>query len=288
MTAVIKKEYATATEEFSRGLEYESDNIAARTSYARVLYLNGDKDGARVQLEQVISKAPDKVLAVFLLALLDDESGNAEQASKLYRRVLELSPEHEGANFFLANFYLQRKEYAKAIPHYDTAIRANEKNLTAMLFRLSAMMGNNSPDRELLDAANSISDRAPNMVSMRRIQILILSLSKDDSIRDTESAMKRADQMQQNQKHPVNMELLAIATAAAGNFDKAVKQMRAAVTVEKQYGKTPNLPRMESTLSLLEKGELPALSWQQEISHMRPRPTNALATFRDYPDANPI
>jgi tetratricopeptide (TPR) repeat protein len=288
MTAVIKKDYATAVDEFSRGMEYEPDNIAARTSFARVLYLNGNKDRSRIQLEQVISKDPDKVLAVFLLALLDDESGNEEQASQLYRRVVELAPAHEGANFFLGNFYLQRKEYAKAIPHYDAAIRANEKNLAAMLFRLAAMMGNNSPDRDLLDAANSISERAPNMASMRRIQILILSLSKDDGIRDTESAMKRADQMQQNQNHPVNMELLAIAIAAAGNFDKAAKQMRAAVTVEKQYGNTPNLPRMENTLSLLEKGELPALSWQQEISHMRPRPTNALATFRDYPDANPI
>ena len=49
-----------------------------------------------------------------------------------------------------------------------------------------------------------------------------------------------------------------------------------------------NIARMNKNLLLLEKGELPELDWQEEISHMLPRPTNALTAFRDYPDANPI
>jgi hypothetical protein len=55
MTAVLRKEYANAIAEFEQGLEYEPENAAARTSYARVLYLHGDKEKSREQLEQVIA-----------------------------------------------------------------------------------------------------------------------------------------------------------------------------------------------------------------------------------------
>jgi len=45
---------------------------------------------------------------------------------------------------------------------------------------------------------------------------------------------------------------------------------------------------MQDNLLLLQNKQLPVLNWQLEIAYMLPPPTNALAAFRDYPDANPI
>ena len=126
------------------------------------------------------------------------------------------------------------------------------------------------------------------MDAMKRVQILIMALSEDETIRDAQSAFKLADQMHQKKNYPVNLELSAIAVAATGDFENAIKKMRAALTKEKQYKSSANVRRMEGNLSLLEKGELPVLNWQDEIRYMAPPPTNALATFRDYPDPNPI
>lgn len=288
MTAVLRKEYPTAVEEFDKGMEFEPGNVAARTSYARVLYLNGDREKSRAELERVIASAPDKSLAVFLLALIEDESGNRDEALKLYRRVIELDPDHEGANFFLANHYLLQKEFTNAVLHYDVSLKANEKNLAAMLYRLAAMMGAGAPDRELLTATRDITGRAPNMEAIKRIQVLLLALSKDENVRDAALALKLADQMQQQRQHPVNLELVAISHAAAGDYETAATRMRAAVSAEKKHEKTPNLARMENTLSLLEDGKLPVLDWHRDVGYMLPPPTKALATFRDYPDPNPI
>ena len=288
MTAVIKKNYATAASEFSKGLEHEPDNSDARTSYARVLYLNENKDDARFQLELVTSKDPDKSLALFLLAMLDDESGDMKNAAKLYQRVVALNPKHEGANFFLGNYYLRVKNYSKAIEHYESAILSNEKNVPAMMFKLVAMMGNGSSDQDLLATVNKITARAPGMVSMKRIQILLLALSNDDKARDAERAMTIADELYKKHKYPVNLELLAMATAAGGDFEKAEKLMQHALTNEKQHKNSRNITRINNNLLLLQKEELPELKWQEEISHMLPPPTNALSAFRDYPDANPI
>jgi len=224
MSAVLKKDYAKAVSEFEMGLEYEADNTAARTSYARVLYLKGNAEQARLQLEQVIAQDPEKSLAFFLLALLDEEASKTGQAAKLYEKVIELDPAHAGAHFFLGNYYLHNKDYRNAISHYESVTLSNEKNIPAQIFRLIAMMGNGNPDRELLAVTQQITDRAPNLVSIKRIQILILALSNDASVRNSKQAQAFAELIYKRGEYPVNLELLALTTAATGDFDLATDQ----------------------------------------------------------------
>jgi cytochrome c-type biogenesis protein CcmH/NrfG len=288
MSAVMKKEYANAITEFKDGLEYEPDNTAARTSYARVLYLNNDKEKSRQQLNQVIAQKPEKTLALFLLALLNDESNKNNEAAELYRRVIEMDPAHEGAHFFLGNYYLHIKDYSNASKHYEMVTQYNEKNIPAHVFNLVARMGSGASDKELIELTQKITDRVPNMFSIKRIQILLLALSNEEGVRDSELAKNLAQKMYKLAQYPVNLELLALTNASAGDFDLAVQQMQKAVTAEKQYKKSSNHKRMQDNLLLLQNKHLPGLQWQQEIAHMLPPPTHAMATFRDYPDANPI
>lgn len=288
MSAVIRKNLDKATTEFESGLEYDPENTSARTSYARVLYLNNNSEKARQQLEQVIVQDPDKPLALFLLAILDDESGNDKKAEKLYQHVLTLDPTHEGAHFFLGNHYLHNKNYSSAARHYAMVTRHNEKNVSAYIFQLVAMMGNGASDKELLTVAQQITARAPNLYTIKRIQILLLALSQEEDVHDSELALKLAKQIYKTGQYPVNLELVALSTASTGDYALATDHMRKAIAGEEQYKNSPNMTRMKNNLLLLEKQQLPELQWHDEIKHMVPPPTNALATFRDYPDANPI
>jgi tetratricopeptide (TPR) repeat protein len=288
MTAVLKKDFGKAVTEFESGLQYQPDNTAARTSYARVLYLHGNKDKARSQLEQVVQQDPGKTLALFLLAMLDDETNQREQAAKLYHRVIQLSPHHEGAHFFLGNYYLHARDYINALAHYDRVIQQDDKNIPAHIFKLVAMMGNGSPDSELLAASRHITARVPGLIHIKRIEVLLLALSDDAGVRNSNLALELAEQMYQAGQYPVNMELLALATASSGNFARASEQMQKAISAEQQHDSSANLDRMNASLQLLQNNRLPGLHWQDEIRHMLPPPTRALATFRDYPDPNPI
>jgi tetratricopeptide (TPR) repeat protein len=288
MTAMIRKDLAKAIAEFEAGLEFQPDNTSARTSYARVLYLHGNRNKSRSQLERVIQQDPNKTLAIFLMAVLDDEANKKEEAARLYKRVILLNPSHPGAHFFLGNLYLHSKEYDEALRHYDSVIQQDEKNIAAHVFKLVAMMGNGSPDSKLLIVTQQITDRAPNLMPIQRIKVLLLALSKDTHVHNSKLAIELADQMYQTGQYPVNMELSALATASAGNFGLARKQLEEAIAAEKQYRKSSNLERMNTNLRLLEQKKLPELLWQDEIRHMLPPPTQALSTFRNYPDLNPI
>jgi tetratricopeptide (TPR) repeat protein len=288
MSAVRKKEYDKAITQFESGLEHEPDNTAARTSYARVLYLSGDKNKARTQLEHVVADQPDHSLALFLLALLIDESGDIKAAADLYRQVIERSPAHEGANFFLGNYFLKNQDYSQAIRHYDVVILGNEKNIPAQLFKLVAMMANGATDKELLAVTRNITHRAPNILPTKRIQILLLALSEEAEVRDSQRAQQLAEQMYQAHQYPVNLELIALANASAGDNNLATQQMREALAAETRHKRSKNVARMQHNLQLLQAGKLPKLDWREDIKHMLPPPTNALSTFRDYPDPNPI
>jgi hypothetical protein len=117
---------------------------------------------------------------------------------------------------------------------------------------------------------------------------LLLALSDEADVRNIGLAKNMAAQMYKLAQYPVNLELMALTNASAGDFDLAEQQMQKAVTAEQPYKNSSNLKRMQDNLLLLQNKQLPALQWQQEIAHMLPPPTHALATFRDYPDANPI
>lgn len=288
MSAVRKKDYDKAVTEFESGLEHEPNNTAARTSYARVLYLSGDKNKARIELENIVADQPDHSLALFLLALLIDESGDIQAAADLYRKVIELSPAHEGANFFLGNYFLKNQGYRQAIRHYDAVILGNEKNIPAQVFKLVAMMANGATDKELLAVTKNITHRAPNILPTKRIQILLLALSEEAEVRNSQRAQQLAERMYKAHQYPVNLELIALTNASAGDRNLATQQMREALAAEAKQKRSQNAARMQHNLQLLQAGRLPKLDWREDIRHMLPPPTNALSTFRDYPEPNPL
>ena len=288
MTSVRKNQYEKAVTEFEAGLKLDPDNTAARTSYARVLYLAGSDNQARSELEHVLAQDPNKQLAVFLLALLEDAANKPEEAADLYHRVLEINPDHDGANFFLGNYYLRKHDYKQALEYYDRSIANDAGNLPARLYRLVALMGNDSPDAEVRDAVGAINERAPGLYPPLRIRILLLALSRDAGVRNTALAQSLATQINQGDRNPLNTELMSLADAAAGDFDAAIPLMQQAMETERQRGHDFNADRMQDQLTQLHKKQLPELRWTAEIRYLVPPATKPLASFRDYPDANPI
>ena len=95
--AVGQRDYKAAAEQFAAGLAVVPGNRAARVSYARVLYLNGDPDGARRELDAALAGEPPIPLGLFLKALLAQGAGDLAAAEALYRRTLEIDPGHLGA-----------------------------------------------------------------------------------------------------------------------------------------------------------------------------------------------
>ena len=80
---------------YEQALQGDSDDLALRLSFARMLEQRGYDLDAEVQLERVLEKDEDNVEAIFMLAEIKDRSTSAsnEEAEELYQRVIDLDPD---------------------------------------------------------------------------------------------------------------------------------------------------------------------------------------------------
>jgi tetratricopeptide (TPR) repeat protein len=287
MKAIKRQDYTAASESFAKGLESEPDNVLARISYARTLYLIGKKTEARQALQAALAIQPDNSLGLFLLGVLSEDEGDVVMAADDYRRALQYTPEHAGAHHYLANQYYREGDYAAAAIHYVSSLKGEPDNLGAMIPCLDTLLLSNAPAATLMAELEIAIQRFPEYPGFQPLQILLLTSSSDTNIRDPERALKIAQQL--NEQHPVppHQELLALAYAATGNYEQATAILEILLSYTPQQGLQAEADRLARTLSYYRENRIPPLDELIDRSAFRPPAFNASAPFRDYPAPRP-
>ena len=192
MNAVYQGEYALAVRVFREGLRLDPDNLNARVSLARSLYLDGDRDGAEAELKALLSQAPERPLANFLLGALYQETGLSEQAMARYRAALRVEPEHPGANFLLANSLSRLGDYAQAARHYELSLRQEPDNKHARLREVLALIKGGAAHRTLRERLETAHAREPGDSAFAFLLAALLAASPDQAVRDGKRALALA------------------------------------------------------------------------------------------------
>ncbi|MGB5717810.1 MAG: tetratricopeptide repeat protein, partial [Gammaproteobacteria bacterium] len=222
MKAIKRQDYAAASKAFAEGLSSEPDNVPARISYARTLYLIDDKSGARQALEAALDMQQDNSLDLFLLGILAEETGDTDKATAYYRLAIRYTPDHTGAHQYLADQYYRQGNYTAAAEHYASSIRGEPSNLAATIPYIGTLLLTDAPAATLMAALETAIDRFPEYPGFKSLQILLLAGSPDTGIQDPETALKNAQQLNDQYRIPPHQELLALAYAASGDYPKAV------------------------------------------------------------------
>src|SRR5437773_327218 len=80
VTALDRKEWATAAEYFRKGVELSPDNPSLRHRLGTALFMAGDGPAAEKQFEEVVRRSPDFSKARYSLGVLRLTSGRADEA----------------------------------------------------------------------------------------------------------------------------------------------------------------------------------------------------------------
>jgi len=286
MKAIKKRDYVNTRDAFARGLVREPDNVEARISYARALYLTGDKSGAKQQLEDALSRAPSNVLAQYLLGILSEEAGDATRATDLYQRVIAQEPAHAGANYYLANRYYRDGVLDKAMQHYATTIDSDSGNLAAYLPYAGALLQAGHASAEILAVIEPAVKRYPEQPVLRYLLIQLQACPDTRQGCNAGRALKLATELAEQQSLPPHRELLALATAASGDFDSAVSIQQALVS-EAVWMMPMEIERLSAGLAAYRDGKLPQprdlFTWKL----LQAPPLHGADVFRDYPTPKP-
>ena len=289
--AVDKHDYKTAATEFASGLEVAPENWAARVSYARVLYLSGDRQAAEAELDRVLAAQPDQTLALFLKAVLAQQDGDRERAAALYRRVLGLEPSHPGVLFFLANLDFEDGRWAEAAAGYRRALAAEDAPAPARLLAIVAEHRAGASESQSAERIAALAAERPDDPSARYAQIRLLALARDPAVRDPRRAGELAAKLAFEQPGPQSLRTLALSQAAAGDLEAAATTQSQAILMSGGWLPPAIREPMERELAAYRNGQVPEdLSdepWPAGDLLIAPPPFDPTGPFRDYPAAVP-
>jgi tetratricopeptide (TPR) repeat protein len=286
MKATRQQDYAAASEAFAQGLAMEPDNVLARISYARTLYLADNKAAARQALDTALATQPDNSLGLFLLGLLTEEQGDADKAADYYRLAIRYTPEHAGAHFYLANQYYRQGNYASAAQHYASSIKGDAGNLAAYIPYIGTLLLGDAPAATLKTVLETTLRQFPENPAFQAIQIMLQAASQDSSMKDPEAALRNAQQLNEQQRIPPHQELLALAFAASGNYPKAVSVQEELLSYARR-AMPGESERVTQTLTYYQAQTLPPLNEVINYAAFQAPAFNASAAFREYPAPRP-
>ncbi len=282
--AVRRGEYEHAVHMFREGLALDGDNLDARVSFARALYLNGDKRGAKLELEAVLEREPRRALAQFLLGVLNDETGDAQAAMEHLRRATATAPEHPGAHFYLANILMRRGAYAQAARHYALSLHQEPDNTYARLREILALIKSSAPQSILRQRLESAYARDPTNTDFAYLLGALLAASPDAAVRNGPRAVTVARALYQAKHTPQYGELLAMAYAQVGDFSKATDLQTEALATAVAQGRTDLQSRLLANLSLFQANKPCRSPWPDRKNLVVKLPaTDAFRAFKDYP-----
>jgi tetratricopeptide (TPR) repeat protein len=285
--ATRQGDWATGAELFAKGLAIDSDNVPARVSYARALYVSGHADQAEEELRKVLKAQPDELLANFLMGVLLQQKGWTEEAADSYKRTLEIDPGHAGALFYLANVDFNAGRYEQAAAGYAKARAAEREIAPAPLLELIARLRAGEAEGEIAKRLTGLSAEHPEDPMPSYALARLLAAAQDPSLRNPERALQIASALTLLQPIPPHQRLLALAKAAEGHFEEAVETQKQAIALFAWMAPPTEQARMQSELRAYERSELPQPAWPQNDPFLSPPPFDPIAPFRDYPAATP-
>ncbi|MEN8761703.1 MAG: tetratricopeptide repeat protein [Thiogranum sp.] len=290
MQAIMEqKDYEAAIEHFRKGLEIDPDNLAARVSYARALYLGGQPDASETQLNNVLAKDPQQILANFFLAVLWESRDKPEKAAAQYELILALEPEHEGAHFYLANLLFHQGRFREAAAQYRAALAANSEIPPARMLEVVALHRAGHADSDIARELEQRVRQFPDQSELKYALIRLRSLSKDPGVQDSFQALTLANELAPKQPIPPNIEALALAAACDGQYQQAARLQQQVIDMVNWMVPAEKLQDLENTLAAYEKDSMPQQPiWPDDDPLLSPPPLNPVEPFRDYPAAVPF
>jgi tetratricopeptide (TPR) repeat protein len=285
--AVRQGDYHTAAARFAEGLAVAPDNLAARVSYARVLYLSGNKEQAGQELSTVLATSPNEVLANFLDGVLLQDQGRNQEAAARYRRTLELDPKQAGAYFYLANLDFAAGRYAEAVRGYHDALAADKDIPPARLLELVARLRAGESAAQIAKALTDLGAAHPNDPQLKYARARLLAAAADRKVRNPDKAFEIASGLVLTQPIPPHLRALALAQAAQGRFDQARQTQEQAVQTAGWMAPPDELSLMSAELAAYTKKDIPMPAWPVKDPLLAPPPFDPIAPFRDYPASVP-
>lgn len=271
-------------------LQIDSTDAFANYNIGTVLQQQGDLEEAMRHYRRAVRSEPDYVQAHYNLALALESRGDLGAAERHYRRAAEIDPGHADARNNLGNLLRRRGDLAAALESYRAAVNADpdhplaRNNLANLLRRQGRLVEASGHYERAIELEPEYAEAHFNLGVTRMLQgrvgdglaryrevrrlepewpepyfssAWVLATHPDSAVRDPEEAVRLATRASEltGGEHPMVLDVLAAARAAAGDFDGAVATAETALEAARSAGASDLAGRIQLHLESYRNGE---------------------------------
>ena len=178
-----------AAERNSQILKQDPNDNDARGLAASFLLDKGDINRAILDLQAVVTRAPDNAVARFNMGRAHAALGQGELARQMFQKAIELRPDYIMARLALAELQVSRGEFDTALKTAETVLAMDRGNVNASLIESAALMG----QKKFADSRSRLDDMAktnPNSPDVF-FQLGVVNLA-ESKFKDAEASFRKS------------------------------------------------------------------------------------------------
>jgi tetratricopeptide (TPR) repeat protein len=242
--------------ELRRVVEQDPGDARARLNLGVALAESGDLTGAIAQHLAVLELRPENdrlALTHFNLGTFYKRTNDPDNAVEHYRRALELDAGLAGAHYDLGELLSGSGHLSEALSHYSSAGELRPDQGSARLGHATVLMRL----ERFPEARRVLEKGVRELPADRRLAnalARVLAAAPERSLRDGPRALAMATQVFETERVPPYAETLAMALAAVGRFEEAVRIQRRVLAEAERLSRSADASRLKRNLDLYENG----------------------------------
>ena len=214
---------AEAIIRYERSVQLQPEHAEAHNNLGRALQVDGKLEDAIRHYRQAIRIRPDYGGAHYNLGVALRIKGQINEAIEHYQKAVQLMPNYAHAHTNLGILLNTEGKVQEAIQHFRRVVELQPQFNSAHTNLGHALRDNGQLD-EALEQYLKALEIAPNSPALLDLAARILTTHLEPDRRDPTQAVALAERAVEltNRQHPQLLETLAMAQAAAGQFEIAV------------------------------------------------------------------
>ncbi len=250
-----------AADLFEQASQAAPDNLSAWLNLGAARFLLGDGPAAKDAFERALEIDPQNSKARYNLAILARSAGDEQSAESQLRSVLESDPGNLEARLTLASMLRQQARCAEAIDHYRQYLEIDPASKPARL-QLILCLTRTGDRMAALEEAELGYQSDPQSPGFLDALVRLLATDPDPSLRDGARAVELGIELVNRATNVESGEALAMAHAAAGDFERASRlQEQLLERVQQQRPGSDWIDFIEAQQARYAAGELAEQPW---------------------------
>ena len=250
-TALFKeKNYVEAVRHFKLALEEKPNDAILNVNYGVAMMYLGNIEIAGESFAKAITLDRTRITAYINLASVHQRQGKLDEAISVLLQALGQNPSTLDAHSLLAEIYLTKQEFAKAIELYDHILQKQPANEFALQGRSIALAKSRRyrEAMEQLEGRLQVLEQHPNLIFLL---VQVLASAPDDAVRDLERAQEVLDLVADSEEYADYVaECQAMIHADRGEFETAIQFQTKAMKISESLGREGRREIQQTALDL--------------------------------------